>query len=55
MSVTDCMAGDTCKMEPGGYGICEHPKADGGTLLDGSTGDDGGTGSDGGGSDATTD
>jgi hypothetical protein len=51
-SPTDCPAGDTCHMEPAGYGLCEHPKADAG-----SSGGDGGSseaGDDGGGLDGTT-
>jgi hypothetical protein len=51
MTATDCPAGDNCKMEPAGFGLCEHPKSDAG-----STGNDGGSGEGGddGGGDATT-
>jgi hypothetical protein len=50
MTVTDCPAGDNCKMEPAGFGLCEHPK-DGGAGGDGGSGEGG---DDGGGGDATT-
>jgi hypothetical protein len=44
--VADCPPGDSCHMQPGGYGLCSHPKVgdagpgDGGG--DATTGDDGG-------------
>ena len=50
-TTADCTTpGDTCKMESGGFGLCEHPKGDAGPG-DGGSGEGG---DDGGGSDATT-
>jgi hypothetical protein len=61
MTVADCPTGDNCKMEPAGFGLCEHPKdagaSSGGDGGSSEGGDDGGgdaaTGDDGS-SDATT-
>jgi hypothetical protein len=51
MTVADCPTGDNCKMEPAGFGLCEHPKTDAGPGGDGGSAEGG---DDGGGSDATT-
>jgi hypothetical protein len=50
-TAADCPAGDTCHHEAGGYGICEHPKADAGPLPPSDAGSS--SGSDGGPDDAT--
>jgi hypothetical protein len=48
-TAADCAAGDYCKHEAGGYGLCEHPHTDAGTPGDGGSS----SGSDSGPSDAT--